>query len=165
MLEQILALDLKIFFYFNHMGSPQFDTIVDFISNSLFFSWGLFFFIPFLLCLKIYKKHMISIFFFAALAIGASDYVSSSIFKPAFERLRPCKEEALKGQVYLPFGETTCSGTYGFVSSHAANSFAISMFFFLLLSKLSKHIGWMFVFSALVSWTRIYLGKHYPPSI
>jgi len=56
-------------------------------------------------------------------------------------------------------------GIFGFVSSHAANAFGIATFLWLVLRKQIKWIWIMFVWAAIFSYTRIYLGVHYPSDI
>jgi undecaprenyl-diphosphatase len=59
-----------------------------------------------------------------------------------------------------------CGGKYGFISSHASNSFAIAVFMALLLwHKLRPMAIIMLVWAALVSYSRVYLGVHYPGDI
>jgi undecaprenyl-diphosphatase len=93
-----------------------------------------------------------------------SDRVSSGIFKPLFERPRPCHNEAIKDLVYLPNGH--CGGAYGFISSHSCNVFALASFITLLLKKHYKKIAWvMFIWAILVAYSRIYMGVHYPGDV
>ncbi|MBT3612188.1 MAG: phosphatase PAP2 family protein, partial [Flavobacteriales bacterium] len=56
---------------------------------------------------------------------------------------------------------TDCGGQYGFISSHASNSFAIAFFISLLL-KSRKTFFWLFNWAALVGLSRVYLGVHFP---
>ena len=57
-------------------------------------------------------------------------------------------------------------GHYGFVSSHAANTFAIGTFLTAAFRKKSKWVGWMlFAWAFLSSYSRIYIGYHYPGDI
>jgi undecaprenyl-diphosphatase len=53
-------------------------------------------------------------------------------------------------------------GKYGFASSHAANTFAVATFCFVLLRKTHPWVILMFFWAAFVCYTRIYLGVHYP---
>ncbi len=65
-----------------------------------------------------------------AVAVTLADSITSRFFKPFFARLRPCHNPALAAQLYLPDG---CGGQFGFLSSHAANGFALAVFLLLTL--------------------------------
>jgi undecaprenyl-diphosphatase len=54
-----------------------------------------------------------------------------------------------------------CGGKYGFTSGHSGNSFAIATFMFFLLRP-KKIFYWLFFWAALVAYSRIYNGVHYP---
>ena len=62
-----------------------------------------------------------------------------------------------------------CGGQYGFVSSHAANAFALLTFFWLRYRKKVKEektlsnllILFMAVWAVAMCYSRVYLGKHY----
>ena len=87
-----------------------------------------------------------------------ADQIASSFFKPLVKRLRPCHAESFQAWIHLPDG---CGGMYGFCSSHAANSFAVAMAVY-LISK-NKWAGYLLFFWAfMISYSRIYLGAHYP---
>ena len=91
------------------------------------------------------------------IAVGLSDFVSASILKPYFERLRPSHSE-IEGLILL----VNKGGKYGFVSSHAANIFAASTilsFFYNNKKKLCLTIA------LLVSFSRIYVGVHFPGDV
>ena len=75
-------------------------------------------------------------------------------------RLRPCwdPEIASLSRIVVDKG-----GLYGFVSGHAANSTAIVSFFLLQLQKRNRVLTYGLIFWLfLVSYSRIYLGKHFP---
>ena len=93
---------------------------------------------------------------------AGTDAVSSRLLKPGFERLRPSHEPALSDQLVLHSNEDGTpyrGGRFGFVSSHASNTFGLAAITLLLLR--SKRLRWLWIWAALVSWTRIYLGVHY----
>ncbi len=99
----------------------------------------------------------------AVLVIVLSDQISVHAFKQVFLRYRPCHNLLLQAQVHLNDG---CGGMYGFVSSHAANTFALAMFLSLLFKNKIKYFGLaIFVWAAFVSYSRIYNGVHYPADI
>ena len=93
------------------------------------------------------------------IAIGLSDYITSGIMKPFFERLRPCHNPEISYMVHLV---SNCGGKYGFASGHAANSFALASSLFLIYRKQIKYLGWMYLWASIVAYSRIYVGVHYP---
>lgn len=84
----------------------------------------------------------------------------SVIIKDTVCRLRPC--HALED---VRMFRTHCGGQYGFVSSHAANAFAVALFSVLRYWKRMKR-QWplllLIVWALATSYSRAYLGKHYP---
>lgn len=91
-----------------------------------------------------------------------SDQAASSLMKPLFERFRPCHDPELQEQVRLVAG---CGGRFGLASSHAANSFGLALFIWIALKRTYRYIWLMFIWAAFVSYSRIYLGVHYPGDI
>ena len=70
--------------------------------------------------------------------------------------------------------QTSCGGLYGFVSSHAANVFALATFLSLWHRKIrNEKLGMrhslfpilLFLWAILVCYSRPYLGKHYPGDV
>lgn len=95
--------------------------------------------------------------------IFLSDKISVYWFKEVFMRYRPCHNNDIAHLIHLVDG---CGGKYGFVSSHAANTFALATFMGIFLRKhFSKMLIWMLIWAAVVSYSRIYLGVHYPSDI
>lgn len=87
-----------------------------------------------------------------------ADQGSVQLFKNTVCRLRPC--HALPDVHMFREG---CGGLYGFISSHAANAFAIATFFVVRYWKRWKAVPIaMVVWACLTSYSRAYLGKHYP---
>ena len=80
-----------------------------------------------------YKKKFLLILPFIILAVALADQVSVQVFKNVFQRLRPCHEPSLQGMVHLVNGE--CGGLYGFVSSHASNSFNVALISLMFIKK------------------------------
>ena len=93
-----------------------------------------------------------------------SDQLSAHVCKPLFHRLRPCFNVDLQELIYLPKGYA--GGQFGFVSSHAANTFAIAAF---LTPVLSNYRPWagitLYLWAFISSYSRIYMGFHYPGDI
>lgn len=162
MLELILSLDTDLFLLLNQFNTPLFDEIMHFLSKSVFLMSILFAFIITILIYSFQKKSWLFILFIL-LNFGLTDAISSRVFKPSFKRLRPCKVEILKPIIHT-YGKCY-GGDYGFVSSHAANTLGIAI----LLALFLKHKFWwitvFYPYSFIVSFSRIYLGKHYPLDI
>lgn len=161
MLESLIELDKEIFFFLNGLHTPWLDSIMFFISEKLvwipFYAWILY------LIIKQYRWKAIIWLLGIGLAITAADQILSGFMKPFFERYRPSRDPELQGLVHIVNGYT--GGRYGFASSHAGNVFALATFLFLLFRHKYSWIGWMFLWAAIVSYSRIYLGVHYPGDI
>lgn len=159
MLDTLQQLDTSLFLFLNDLHAASLDDFMLSIS-------GRFFWIPFyfLLVVKLYKKYevrsVIYIVIFAVLLIVASDQGSVHLFKNVFQRLRPCHNETLQQSIHLL---KSCGGQYGFISSHAANTFALAVFVGVLLNN-SWLVG-LLIWALVVSYSRIYLGVHYPGDI
>lgn len=130
---------------------------------------GRIFWVPFILGLLFlaYLRvgwRVVYVFVFFALAFGLADLVSVKLFKEVFERLRPCHNVNITNLVHTVYGH--CGGQFGFVSSHAANSFALAVFAGLLFKKKFKFVmPVMLLWAVLVSYSRIYVGVHFPLDI
>jgi undecaprenyl-diphosphatase len=96
------------------------------------------------------------------LAVIIADQISSGIIKEVVQRWRPSRDPEIQNAVALV--NNYRGGNYGFVSSHASNSFAVALlssFFF--RNKLYTITA--FIWASLVAYSRIYLGVHYPGDI
>ena len=99
---------------------------------------------------------------FIAAVIGLSDFISSGLCKPFFERWRPTRDPVLMHIVDVTDGIR--GKDYGFTSSHAANSFGIATFLILLIKNRALSIS-LVIWATMNAFTRIYLGVHYPGDV
>ncbi len=93
-----------------------------------------------------------------ALTILLADQVASSVFKPLVARYRPAQDPTFMYMVDVVNGYR--GGLYGFFSSHAANTFAVATFVSLLLRNQALTL-WLYSWSLVNCWSRVYLGVHY----
>ena len=162
MIDILTRIDTELFLFLNGLHIDWLDPVMTFISGKI--TWAPFYIVLLYLIIKKYKKQSIFIIIGIILLIICSDRISSGIFKPLFERPRPCHNEAIKDLVYLPNGH--CGGAYGFISSHSCNVFALAAYITLILKKHYKNIAFvMFTWSTLVAYSRIYMGVHYPGDV
>ena len=118
-----------------------------------------------LLCVLL-KNNNIKDFFLLLVLIAVvatlTDQISSGICKPFFARWRPTNDPMLMYAVDVV--NETREGSYGFTSSHAANSFGIATFIMLLIRNRALSIS-LIIWASMNAFTRIYLGVHYPGDI
>jgi undecaprenyl-diphosphatase len=160
-MQTLIDLDKKILLFLNGLNNPFLDPIM-FYTTKTFFWLPLYLFLIFLI-FKNYKKDGWFILLGAGIAILLTDQITSSLMKPFFARFRPSQDPSLQGLVHLVNGYK--GGLYGFASSHAANTFGTAIFVWLVLKKFYKSAVWIFVWAAFMTYTRIYLGVHYPGDV
>lgn len=166
MLEWLKELDRELLLYLNSFHTPFLDPVMFWITKTLFWL-PLYLFLLFI-TIKYFKKDWWIIIIGIAFAILLTDRITSGFMKPYFERLRPSREPSLQGLVHLvkdAAGKIYTGGKYGFASSHAANTFATAMFFWLVFRHRYRWMWVLFVWAMVMTYTRIYLGAHYPGDI
>ncbi|MDR7127823.1 undecaprenyl-diphosphatase [Algoriphagus sp. 4150] len=160
MIEQIKTWDEELFLWLNSFHTDLLDVITFQLSQT--FVWIPFYIILIFFIYKADPKGCWWVFGGIALTILISDQVASAVMKPFFERLRPCHDERWDGIIHN-YGR--CGGLFGFASSHAANTFGLALFLNLKMKGQLRFLPWLFVWAAVISYTRIYLGVHYPMDI
>ncbi len=161
-MDFLIELDKELFLFLNGFHIDWMDPIMTFISSKA--GWIPFYAVLLYLIIKNYGKQSYLIIIGVVLLILCSDQVSSHVFKPVFERPRPCHDEVIKDLVYLPNGH--CGGAYGFISSHACNVFALAVYVTHILKRYYSKIGYlMFIWAAMIAYSRIYMGVHYPGDV
>jgi len=160
MIEKIINLDTELFLYLNKINSPFFDNMMWHISGK--FEWMPLYFLIIYFIFKKFKKQGFLVLLFLIIAVAIADLISVHLFKNVFERLRPCHNSEIEMIVHTVNGY--CGGKYGFVSSHAANTFSLASFTVLLFKNKFYSIAILF-WASTVCYSRIYLGVHYPLDI
>ena len=159
--ERLTQLDQRLFLWINEKHSPFWDPIMFWASNQ--WIWIPFYaFLGYLLYRRFGNFALYFALWIAAL-ITLSDQGSSHL-KDWVCRPRPSHDWRLAGLVHLSAAGP--GGLYGFVSSHAANCFALCVFLGLLLPRSDRPLKLLLLVWALfVCYSRVYNGVHYPGDV
>jgi len=102
--------------------------------------------------LPIYKKG-VTVAVLTIIAVAFSDFLNDDVLKPFFKRIRPCN---VLQDIHLL---APCNSSLSFPSSHAVNIFTVAT----IISYEYRRIAlYLFFIAFAVSYSRVYLGVHYP---
>ena len=159
MLDRIKQIDTELLIFLNNLGNKSWDPLWVSITDKFTFL-PLFILIIFFLFKKNGTKGLLIILLFISVLILFTDQFTN-VVKDFTQRLRPCRLDELQG--LLRDIDIRC-GKYGFFSAHAANSISVTIFIINCVDESVKKflkpvlILWVMIFS----YSRIYLGVHYP---
>ena len=155
-------IDSNLFLFLNGLRADWLDPIM--VAITQMWLWLPIYLLLIYWAVKQYGKHCWWVFLTLCVVVLCSDQLSAHVCKPLFHRLRPCFNVDLQDFIYLPLG--TAGGRFGFVSSHATNTFAVAAF---LTPALSNNRPWagitLYLWAFITSYSRIYMGFHYPGDI
>ena len=157
-LNLLKSWDKDLLLFLNGMHSPLWD-----YSMTLFTltpTWLIFYATILTIIIKKHGKKSLFIFIAIALMILCADQFAG-ILKHTVQRLRPSNDPAFSQLVHVFFKK---GGQFGFVSAHAANTFAIATFTSLLFRS-HKYAMFIFPWAFIIAYSRIYLGVHYPGDV
>lgn len=161
MLDRLLEWDKELFLFFNGLHTPWLDPVMLFFTET--FVWLPLYLFLLYLVIRDYKKDCWVPLLGITITILLCDQITSGFMKPFFARLRPSQEPSLVGLIHLVNGYK--GGMYGFASSHAANTLGTATFFTLLFRPTKPWIAWLYLWAFAMTYTRLYLGVHYPGDI
>ena len=159
-LDFFLQLDRDIFIFLNSLHAPWADTLMYWFTNK--YTWIPMYVFLLWVTIKNEKRRSIAIVVTVLSAVIIADKITSGVMKPYFMRLRPCHDPTLDGIINVVGG---CGGLYGFASSHASTSFSLAIVWYTLLKNKVSHMGWLLIWAACYSYSRIYVAAHYPGDI
>ena len=158
-IDPIINWDIRAFHFINEtLSNPIFDAVLPLLREK--FIWiplylGLIYF-----WLKTYGRKGAYLILALAITVAVSDQISAHIIKQAFHRLRPCQN--IEG-IHHIIRRIDCGTGFSFVSSHAANHFAIAAFVALWFRKNYPKIEpWLYFWAGIISFAQVYIGVHYP---
>jgi undecaprenyl-diphosphatase len=158
--ERVKEWDQWLFIRLNsHWTNRFFDAVLPYFRDSVFWA-PLYLFVLAFITLNFGRKGLWwSLAFICTIAI--TDVIGARVFKEAFERLRPCQDPEFSNHVRLLLKQ--CSGSFSFVSNHAANHFGIATFASLTFRGIFRK--WMYlayVWAFFIAYAQVYVGVHYP---
>ncbi|MDX5348812.1 MAG: phosphatase PAP2 family protein [Hymenobacteraceae bacterium] len=157
-IEKLDQLDRNLLLKLNAQHSPFWDPVMVTVSEKWF--W-----VPFYVLIAAYlvykfRWQSLPLLLTIGVMVASTDLIASAFFKPTIGRFRPCHDPVIGELVRVIDG---CGGKYGFMSSHASNTFGLATF---LTCVLPRSLRWfkvlLFVWAIVVTYSRIYLGVHYP---
>ena len=159
MLEKLINLDKQILVFLNGLGSETYDPLWLFLTKQS--SWIPFFlFLLYVVYKKLGVKQTLVLVMFVAILLTLNNTITE-FFKATFERLRPCNDPEIKDIIR----NIKPSNTFSFFSGHSSNTMAVFVFLNLTFKKHYKYFWVLILWPLIFSYSRIYLGLHFPTDI
>ena len=153
MFEYIKALDKEITIFLNNLSHEYLDIIMMTLSNK--FVWVPLYLFLILWLWRYNNKFFIKNIILCVTAVLISDFITSTMMKPYFERLRPCNDPYISEFINIVSG---CGRKFSFASSHSSTTFSLATIIYLISDKKIKYL---FLWSIVIGYSRIYLGVHF----
>lgn len=160
MINYLDGLDRQLLLLLNGEGHPFLDAFMWLYSGKVIWIPAALAFVAYFF--KKGWREGLLVLLFVVLVITLCDQISSSFFKPFFERLRPGRQPVL--QDMLTYVNDYRGGKYGFISSHSANSIGFATFLSLLFRRQIVSFS-LFAWAFLNAYTRLYLAVHFPGDV
>ncbi|MBE7177783.1 MAG: phosphatase PAP2 family protein [Mucilaginibacter polytrichastri] len=162
MLEHILELDRRLFYFINHdLANPVFDVLMPVFRNK--FTWIPLYVLIAWQLIRQFKRAGVLAIVLLALCFGAADQISAGIIKKQVQRVRPCNQPAMEAYVTE---RVDCGTGLSFPSSHATNHFAVAVFISIVFYQLWKPVLWIsLAWASLICFAQVYVGVHFPVDV
>lgn len=157
MLDQILDWDRNATLFINGSENVYWDQVI-YVATSTWMWIPLAIVMLWIMWSNMTPRQFGFVVLFLAVAVLISDQLSSSVFKPLFQRWRPTRDPVY--MYVLDVVHNYRGGRYGFFSAHASNTFSVAVFLACLIRN--KNLNILIISWALLNcYTRLYLGVHY----
>jgi len=156
LLDKIIQYDKDLLVYLNGLGTENWDGLWLLITNQL--SWiPLYLLFLYMIFRSFGWKKGLGLLLLTALLVTFSDQFTVFI-KNYFERLRPNRDPSINEIIRI----LKNNSSFSFVSGHATTSTAVTLLMHLRLKKYYPYTGLFFIWPLLFSYSRVYLGVHFP---
>lgn len=147
--------DSQLFRYLNGIYIEELDPVMIFLSST--WSWIILFLIVsyFMLRKSLFwgSREILLI-----LCTVVANSVINNVIKLIIKRPRPCQDETLQSTIRIL---EDCGNHYSFFSAHSSNAFCLALCTALFFRN--KYYSTLIVlWAAIVAYSRIYVGKHFP---
>ncbi|MBT7134805.1 MAG: phosphatase PAP2 family protein [Polaribacter sp.] len=159
MLQDIIQIDQNLLIYLNNLGSTKWDSLWLFITNQFF--WTPLFILIFYLTIKSYGWKTGGFLILSMIVLVAFSDQFTNFIKNTVQRFRPNNNEEIKHLLRVLINPQS----YSFMSGHATTSTFFSVYVLLLLKDNYKYIYLILFFPLVFSYSRLYLGVHFPIDI
>ncbi|MBT6081732.1 MAG: phosphatase PAP2 family protein [Polaribacter sp.] len=159
MLQDIIQIDQNLLIYLNNLGSTKWDSLWLFITNQFF--WSPLFILIFYLTIKSYGWKTGGFLILSMIVLVAFSDQFTNFIKNTVQRSRPNNNEEIKHLLRVLINPQS----YSFMSGHATTSTFFSVYVLLLLKDNYKYIYLILFFPLVFSYSRLYLGVHFPIDI
>lgn len=156
------SVDEKALLLVNGLHSPFFDGVMWTVSDKTVWQ-PLYIFLAVAVCRRHSRRDAVICLLVVGAAIAATDQTCGSLLRPLFGRLRPSNPDNSVA-AFVHIVNNYRGGNYGFPSCHAANSFCLAVYLSLCFRG-KRAAVLLFTWAALVSYSRVYLGVHYPGDV
>jgi len=160
--ETILQVDKQVLIFLNNLGTEQWDPFWRAVTKQ--FNWIPLFATIIFLVIKAFGWKRGGFIILSMIILVAFSDQFTNLVKNFIERLRPNNDPQIKD--LLRTVDSYSPGGYSFMSGHATTSTFFTVYTLLLLKgKYQKYIYLMLIFPVVFSYSRLYLGVHFPIDI
>jgi len=164
MIEQLEAIDRWLVLTINSWNTPFLDELMWIVSGRL--TWIPLYVLLIYFGFKKFSLKQFFLYFFCVVgAVALADLISAVLIKDTIMRYRPSHHLLLKNQLHFyqeSPGSYYTGGKFGFVSSHAANFFALAFSAGMMMRPFyPRLLKILLIIATIVCFSRIYLGVHY----